>query len=287
MKEEPIRYLALGDSYTIGQSVSYDQRWPSQLADTLKGLGNTIDTLAYIATTGWRTENLEGGITASQPDSNYNLVSLLIGVNNQYQGIPFSKFAEEFPLLLNWAIALAQGNKQDVFVVSIPDYTYTPFGSDPSTSSELDEYNSYTEQICDSVGVNYYYITDISRRGLIEPNLVASDGLHPSGDQYKEWVEYILEKNVIASIEEKRKDNGVDVFPNPAGEVVNISYQLPKGYGQAELIILDITGKERFRESSFLRSCLVDTSSLEEGVYTYNLVLNDITSLKGIFTVIK
>lgn len=124
------------------------------------------------------------------PDE-YNLISLLIGVNNQYQNRSTGEYATEFEELLNMAIALADGKKENVFVVSIPDYGYTPFGqaNQLSISGEIDQFNLINRSIAQQAGVAYFYITDISRRGLAEPSLVASDGLHPSGAMYAEWVE--------------------------------------------------------------------------------------------------
>jgi lysophospholipase L1-like esterase len=194
MSQTPIRYLALGDSYTIGESVTEADRWPMQLTDALRKKGKNIEGPRIIATTGWRTDNLGNAINIANLKPEYGLVSLLIGVNNQYQGKPIEQFRKEFEELLNVAIRLAQGNKENVFVVSIPDYGYTPFGkpNQPRISKELDEYNDISRKITGKYGVKYIYITDISRKGLDDPSLVASDGLHPSGKQYGEWVDLIL-----------------------------------------------------------------------------------------------
>ena len=194
MSQIPIKYLALGDSYTIGESVTEAERWPVQLANALREKGRDIEAPKIIATTGWRTDNLGNAINIASLKPEYDLVSLLIGVNNQYQGKPIDQFRKEFEELLNVAIRLARGQKENVFVVSIPDYGYTPFGkaNQPKISKELDEYNSISKAITGKYGVKYFYITDISRKGLNDPSLVASDGLHPSGKQYKEWVDFIL-----------------------------------------------------------------------------------------------
>ena len=194
MSQTPTKYLALGDSYTIGESVTEAERWPVQLAEALRKKGQDIEGPKIIATTGWRTDNLGNAINIATLKPEYGLVSLLIGVNNQYQGKPIEQFRKEFEELLNVAIRLAQGKKEDVFVVSIPDYGYTPFGkpNQPKISRELDEYNDISRKITGKYGVKYFYITDISRKGLEEPSLVASDGLHPSGKQYSQWVDLIL-----------------------------------------------------------------------------------------------
>lgn len=191
---KPLKYLALGDSYTIGESVAEGERWPVQLAAQLRGIGIEIDNPRIIATTGWRTDNLKNAINIAQIKETYDLVSLLIGVNNQYQGKPVDQYAVEYEDLLKTAIALAGGNKAKVFVVSIPDYGFTPFGKpkQEKISKELDEFNEVNKRITESYGIQYFNITDISRDGLDDPELVASDGLHPSGKQYGLWVDRIV-----------------------------------------------------------------------------------------------
>jgi lysophospholipase L1-like esterase len=186
LKEE--KFLALGDSYTIGESVAEAERWPNQLAAKLE-----IEQPRIIATTGWRTDNLKDAIKTAKLKPEYDLVSLLIGVNNQYQGKAIEVFEREFEELLQISIKLAKGKKKNVFVVSIPDYGYTPFGKSKQEkiSNELDQYNSIGKRIAAGYGVKYFYITDISRKGLEDDELVASDGLHPSGKMYAQWVEVI------------------------------------------------------------------------------------------------
>lgn len=188
------KYLALGDSYTIGESVAENERWPVQLAEALRKKGRAVEGPRIIATTGWRTDNLKNAINIAQLKDEYGLVSLLIGVNNQYQGKPIEQFTSEFEDLLKTAIKLAGGKKENVFVVSIPDYGYTPFGKpkQEKISKELDEYNKISRTITEKYGVKYFYITDISRKGLEDAALVAADGLHPSGKMYTQWVELIL-----------------------------------------------------------------------------------------------
>ncbi|HRK55551.1 MAG TPA: SGNH/GDSL hydrolase family protein [Cyclobacteriaceae bacterium] len=188
-------YLALGDSYTIGESVPETERWPVQLAKALTEKGIPVASPKIIAVTGWRTDNLKNGIDIAQIKERYDLVSLLIGVNNQYQGKPADAYAVEYETLLKTAIQLAGGEKANVFVVSIPDYGYTPFGApnQPKISKELDEFNAINKRITEAYEITYINITDISRRGLEDPELVADDTLHPSGKQYTLWVKRILE----------------------------------------------------------------------------------------------
>jgi lysophospholipase L1-like esterase len=191
----PLRFLALGDSYTIGESVAEVQRWPAQLAEALRKRGIACRNPDIIAVTGWRTDDLKKAIDASSFTKNYDLVSLLIGVNNQYQGKSVEDYSKEFEDLLNTAIGYAGGDASKVFVLSIPDYGFTPFGfpRQPQISLQIDTFNSVNKHITKGKGVAYIDITDISRLGLKEPALVAGDGLHPSGKMYRLWVNRILD----------------------------------------------------------------------------------------------
>lgn len=192
-------YLAIGDSYTIGQSVCETCRFPAQLSKSLGNLNSTNTySLKIIAQTGWTTTNLISAINTQNPTSNYDLVTLLIGVNNQYQNKPFSLYEKEFPELVNKAIALAKGDKTNVIVVSIPDYAYTPFGqasgNQTTISTAIDQYNTFAKKYCDDNTILFINITDITRQGLTNKNLVAQDGLHPSELAYSLFVERILPK---------------------------------------------------------------------------------------------
>lgn len=196
-----INYLALGDSYTIGQSVCETCRYPEQLKASLKAIyPQTNFSLKVIAQTGWTTSDLISAINSVNPDSNYDLVTLLIGVNNQYQGRDFSIYEKEFPELVNKAITLAKGDKKNVIVLSIPDYAYTPFGTiqmqgqGTRISNEINQYNILAENYCTINGIVFISITDITRNGLIKPSLVANDGLHPSAEAYTLFTERILPK---------------------------------------------------------------------------------------------
>jgi lysophospholipase L1-like esterase len=193
-KKQPVRFLALGDSYTIGESVEEKDRWPVQLINRLRQKGLAAEDPRIIATTGWRTDDLKKAIEAADLTNNYNLVSLLIGVNNQYQGKPVDAYVVEFEELLQIAIRLAGGKNDKVFVVSIPDYGFTPFGKEKQQiiSKQLDEFNAVNKKIAEKYGVTYFNITPISRNGFTDPDLVASDGLHPSGKMYSQWVDLIV-----------------------------------------------------------------------------------------------
>jgi len=195
-----LRYLALGDSYTIGQSVCATCRFPEQLKDSIKKRLNSNDLISVnvIAQTGWTTTNLKSAIASQNPSTNYDLVTLLIGVNNQYQNKPFSLYEQEFPELVAIAIEKAQGKKENVIVVSIPDYAYTPFGNGNTTiSTQIDTYNNFAQNYCATNNITFINITDITRLGLAQPNLVASDGLHPSEIAYSKFVERILPKALL------------------------------------------------------------------------------------------
>lgn len=193
-RNTPISFLALGDSYTIGESVSEEGRWPEQLAAALRKQGAQVEKPFIIAKTGWRTDQLAQAIATSGTPDNYALVSLLIGVNNQYQGRTPESYEPEFRALLETAVKKAGGKKDRVFVVSIPDYGFTPFGQpkQEQISAALDRYNAINERITREYGIAYFPITDLSREGLKDAELVATDKLHPSAKQYGQWVNRIL-----------------------------------------------------------------------------------------------
>ena len=195
-KNSPVRFLALGDSYTIGESVAEVQRWPVQLADALRKKGYACQPPEIIAVTGWRTDQLKRAIAGKRLGENYDLVSLLIGVNNQYQNRSIEEYETQFTELLTIAIRHARQNPSNVLVLSIPDYGYTPFGKEkqPDISREIDAFNEVNKRISGHHGVTYIDITNISRRGLTEPSLVAQDDLHPSGVMYAMWVKEILKE---------------------------------------------------------------------------------------------
>lgn len=189
-----IKLLALGDSYTIGESVCKTCRFPEQLKTGLLNQADTLDIdLEVIAQTGWTTSNLKQAIANTNVNANKDLVTLLIGVNNQFQGLSFSTFETEFKMLLNTAISLTKGKKDRVIVISIPDYAYTSFGNgNTSISNDIDKYNNFISNYCETSNVTYIYITDITRNGIENTALVASDGLHPSELAYSKFVDRIL-----------------------------------------------------------------------------------------------
>jgi len=192
------KYLAIGDSYTIGESVCSDCNYPTQLTDSLNKASTEKTSVKIIAKTGWTTTDLLSAITAENPSKDYDLVTLLIGVNNQYQNKPFAIYKEEFPKLLDMAIGFAKGKPENVIVISIPDYGFTQFGQKSGkaekASKELERYNMYAERIASEKGIYFENITPITQKGLENPALVASDGLHPSEVTYKMFVEKMFKK---------------------------------------------------------------------------------------------
>lgn len=189
-------YLALGDSYTIGESVCGECNFPKQLRDSLNRATRQNGTVKIIAKTGWTTTDLLAAIDREKPAANYDLVTLLIGVNNQYQKKPFKTYQKEFPELLDQAIQFAQNDPARVIVVSIPDYAFTPYGRSTSNptliTEELKEYDAFAKKISLEKGVVFQNITPITQRGIEDKKLVAKDGLHPSEKAYRLFVELLF-----------------------------------------------------------------------------------------------
>lgn len=189
----PLRYLALGDSYTIGEDVPAQARWPMQLVEKLRKQGIAVDDPQIVAVTGWTTDELSAGMDQAAFAPGYDLVTLLIGVNNQYRGRPVEEYREQFRALLMRAVTLADHHAERVVVVSIPDWGVTPFGytsgrDRKQIAHELDEFNAIAHDEAIETGAHFVNITGISRE---HAGLVASDGLHPSGAQYALWTEAI------------------------------------------------------------------------------------------------
>jgi lysophospholipase L1-like esterase len=186
-------FLALGDSYTIGESVVEDERWPVQLVNRINKQTQQFDSPKIIAKTGWTTDELKAAVLKSNITQKYDYVSLLIGVNNQYRGRSVKNFEKEFNDLLNMAISFSKTGKEKVFVVSIPDWGVTPYAKNRDTkkiSSEIDSFNATQKMVCEKLGVIFINITDISR--IPDSKLIAEDGLHPSGLMYAQWIERII-----------------------------------------------------------------------------------------------
>lgn len=264
---EPVNLLALGDSYTIGQGVGANERWPAQLMQALQEAGFATGELKIIAQTGWRTDNLKNAINQQLPLNGFNLVSLLIGVNNQYQGGTTQAYGPQFEDLLNQAIALAGYNHSKVFVLSIPDYAYTPFGNgNPLISQQIDAFNQVNRNITELYNVAYIDVTPISRGGLANPALIAGDGLHPSGLMYRLWVDEIMLKiEKELSFEEVAQTDKVIHW-----RIENMSMVLTNLPGYGEISIISSDGRLVARESVFSaegRSIPIDF--LASGIYLF------------------
>lgn len=190
-RERRSSFLALGDSYTIGEGVEDSERWPNQLATALRTRGFAIDDPRIIATTGWTTDELSLAIDAANPGNEFALVSLLVGVNNHYRGRSLETYVAEFSDLLARSIAFAGGQCERVFVVSIPDWGVTAFARESGRdveviSTEIDAFNAMARSIAVSKNVAFIDITGLTRD---HPNEIVDDGLHPDVAQYARWVE--------------------------------------------------------------------------------------------------
>lgn len=191
-----VRILALGDSYTIGESVPENERWPVQLAGLLSGEGIQAE-VSIIARTGWTTDELWQAIQAAEISPPYDLVSLLIGVNNQYRGRDPQEYREQFAFLLGKAIEFAGGDPAKVIVLSIPDWGVTPFAAGrgvlpEKVAGEIDLFNAINREETARLGAYYVDVTPTSRLAVDQPGLIAGDGLHPSGQMYSLWTELAL-----------------------------------------------------------------------------------------------
>jgi len=192
-----LTYLALGDSYTIGEGVAEPNRWPLQLARTLRAQGVPLDDPRIIATTGWTTDELSSALDAAEPLGHWDFVSLLIGVNNQYRGRSAADYAREFTGLLSRALGYASNRAERVLVLSIPDWGVTPFalaqGQDRTRiADELDAFNAAARATCALRGVAFVDVTGVSRALGGAPTMLTDDGLHPSAAMYGEWTQLAL-----------------------------------------------------------------------------------------------
>ncbi len=201
LKDEPMKtkmtYLALGDSYTIGEGVEAPDRWPVQLSSSLTQLGYVTWSPLIVAQTGWTTGELINGINNARIDGEYDLVSLLIGVNNQYRGLDTAEYRTEIKELLSRALAFADGDPRGVVVLSIPDWGVTPFAEGRNRdviAAEIDAFNAIKKAETEKKGMLFVDITGISRTAGSDSTLLASDGLHPSAKMYSLWVDLVIPK---------------------------------------------------------------------------------------------
>ncbi|HYH14921.1 MAG TPA: GDSL-type esterase/lipase family protein [Flavisolibacter sp.] len=195
-------YLALGDSYTVGEAVLLQQSFPYQVIQILREKGHLFSAAEIIAKTGWTTDELWSGMGNYQFLPKYDFVSLLIGVNNQYRGKSIEEYNTDFEKLLAKALALADNKKEHVIVLSIPDYSVTPFCKEKdrlTISKEVDIFNTANRALATQYKVHYVEITEGTRNAATDSALVAEDGLHPSGKEYQKWavkVAAIIEKQL-------------------------------------------------------------------------------------------
>ena len=189
------RYLALGDSYTIGEGVAVSQRYPILLTESLRAEGILMEDPVLVARTGWTTDELDAGIDAANPQGTFDLVTLLIGVNNQFRGRDIRQYRLEFRALLQRAIAFAGGRADHVIVLSIPDWGVMPaaLGMDVlKIADEIDAFNAVNREEALQAGARYVNVTEISRLAIEDFEMIARDGLHPTGKMYKLWAAKLL-----------------------------------------------------------------------------------------------
>ena len=201
---DSINYLALRDSYTIGTSVDVADSYPNQTFQLLKGAKFTMNSVQIIAKNGWTADDLKNGLASADKKSIYQVVSILIGVNNQYQGRPIKDFETAFISLLQSAITLTGNKSKRVFVISIPDWGITPFASGrdrKEIATEIDNYNIICEKNAKLYGANYINITDAYRLDGYKTDYLAYDGLHPSKLEYTKWAIKLTQQitNIFAS----------------------------------------------------------------------------------------
>jgi len=254
---EPLKFLALGDSYTAGTSVDINQGWPSQLFNRLSAEGVQTDKLEILAWPGWTTNNLTRAIREEKLASDYTLVSLLIGVNNQHKEIPFEQYEPDFEALLKKAVELAGGNKSSVFVLSIPDYAFTPFGKgDSFISSEIEKYNNINRNVAQRNDIAYFDITLITQLGLDNPELIAEDGLHPSSIMYGLWVDMIMEQIKLFNQQETSLNKNSDspellLYPNPASDYLIVRFNSEEIAGINSVSVYSMSGRLLLRNNEF------------------------------------
>ncbi|MFL2633586.1 MAG: SGNH/GDSL hydrolase family protein [Candidatus Marisimplicoccus sp.] len=194
-RESPYSFIALGDSYTIGEGINEDERWPNQFVDVAYENGVDFDQPMIIAETGWKTYDLLNAINQTNFTKKYDYISLLIGVNNQFNSRPIDEFEEDLNKLMD-EMKRIKKNDGNIIIISIPDWSYTPFGesNDMSDISEkINLFNSSLRKFASTNDLKYVDVTEISRRAINEPDLITNDNLHPSGIMYLEWAKKIYD----------------------------------------------------------------------------------------------
>lgn len=273
-----VKMLALGDSYTIGESVEARERWPHQLIDELRKLEVNAEYPDYIAATGWTTRRLLQWIGVQlDEEKEYNLVSVLIGVNNQYQGLNIENYEPDLRDILDKALDVVNLDTSRVFMLSIPDYAYTPFGGQrESISKGIDAYNDINRSVAVEYGIVYVDITPISRNGLTDPSLVALDGLHPSGEQYKLWVQAILpylraDLALSGNGNTDPADGSIKIYPNPASSILHVE----AGEAIGRIRVYNMMGGLEADFAVDQMKAAIDLSHLAPGIYTLQIQCKD------------
>jgi len=190
-------YLALGDSYTIGEGVPLYENFPYQVVQLLRKNGLMFHAPEIIAKTGWTTDELLSTLSTTRLLPSYDFVSLLIGVNNQYRGRSLDEYQQQFETLLKKAVRLSANNPSRVIVLSIPDWGVTPYAADRDRNKiakDIDDFNLINKSIALQHHAHYIDITEGSREAASDPTLMASDGLHPSGIEYTRWSKLVFDK---------------------------------------------------------------------------------------------
>lgn len=268
--ENHVSMLALGDSYTIGESVLKEERWPHQFAEALREQGLEVDEPDYIATTGWTTTRLIQGMrTLADKEKTYNLVSILIGVNNQYQGLPFESYEPDLRTIIDKALAIVEQDTARVFILSIPDYAYTPYGrGDEKISADIDRYNQLKFEVAAEYGIAYINITPISRLGLNRTELVAKDGLHPSAIQYGMWVESVIPRVsydiTLHSEGQILPEKDPRIYPNPVRDLLFLESFRPG----CQATVFNLLGEKMLQEEVKSELHPLDVSGLSIGAYS-------------------
>lgn len=200
-----ISMLCLGDSYTIGEAVETEKRFCNQAIEILKNYELYFNEPEIIAQTGWTTDELASAIQEKKITKKFDIVTLLIGVNNQYRNRSIENFKEEFSSLLQSAISFSAKGKESVILLSIPDWSVTPFIAQDAqkrtaheVSTQITQFNQVIKETAKELNVAFVDITPISQRAKAERNLIAQDGLHPSGEMYALWA-----KDLAAAIAPK------------------------------------------------------------------------------------
>lgn len=274
--EQPVRFLAIGDSYTIGSNVEPNESWPFQFVDYLEKNQYSVDGFLVIAKSGWTTFNIKNAVLSENPSNIYNMVSLLAGANNVFFNTGIEVYKTEFEDLLNHAIEIA-GSEEKVFVISIPDYAYTPAYSNnrESTSLMIKNYNAANRLISDSKNISYVDITFLSRLMLNNPAYVSSDGLHPSAAMYALWVDLITQTLLNESLNSREftePENLIEINSYVYDKVLFIEMPDYLKNNKPRLSVISTSGRIIY-EGPFKDE--LNLQNMSSGFYLYQIITNE------------